>query len=134
VLARETIAADLPQPVADRVFHIRSGLNGTPPTQLKRTLVGRGTQPPDSSPAPITGVAGPGDVTVPFWSARLAQTLDAQIYELAQAGDHGGLAEHPETLSVVRKLVEKGTLPGSAAVATAVAALPAVTIGTPKAS
>ena len=134
VLARETIAADLPQPVADRVFHIRSGLNAATATELKWDTVEGASYNPDSAPSPITGVAGPGDGTVPFWSARLAQTLDAQIYDLAQAGDHGGLAEHPETLSVLRKLVEKGTLPGPAAVATAVAALPAVTLGTSKAS
>ena len=32
LLARETIAADLPAPVAERVFHIRSGLNATTAT------------------------------------------------------------------------------------------------------
>jgi len=101
---------------------------------LKWDTVEGASYNPASAPSPITGIAGSGDGTVPFWSARLAQTLDAQIYDLAHAGDHGGLAEHPETLSVVRKLVEKGTLPKPAAVATAVAALPAVTLGTPKAS
>ena len=54
---------------------------------------------------------------------------------VAQERDHhGGLAEHLETLTVVRKLVEKGTLPKPAAVAKAVGALPAATLGTPKAS
>jgi hypothetical protein len=71
---------------------------------------------------------------VPFWSARLAQIPKAQIYDCRQANDHGGLAEHPETLSVVRKLVDNGTMPKPAAVAKAVAALPAATLGTPKAS
>jgi hypothetical protein len=134
VLARETIVADLPKAVADRVFHIRSRLNGATATKLKWDPVDGAAYDPASAPSPLTPVAGEGDGTVPFWSARLAQIPKARIYDLAQASDHGGLAEHPETLSVVRKLVEKGTLPKPAAVAAAVAALPASTFGTPKAS
>ena len=69
-----------------------------------------------------------------FWSGRLAQIPDAQVYDLKQASDHGGLAEHAETLAVVRKLVETGTMPKPAAVAAATAAMPAATLGTPKAT
>lgn len=134
VLARETIVADLPGPVAERVFHIRSGLNTTTATELKWDPVAGASYDPASAPSPLIAVAGKGDGTVPFWSARLAQIPDAQVYNLAQASDHGGLAEHAETLSVVRKLVESGTLPKPAAVAVAAAAIPAAMLGTPKAS
>ncbi|MFZ1220909.1 MAG: hypothetical protein WAO00_16560 [Chthoniobacterales bacterium] len=134
VRARETIVADLPKPVADRVFHIRSGLNKTTATALKWAPVNGAAYNPASAPSPITAVPGDGDGTVPFWSARLAQIPDAQVYNLEHTGDHGGLAEHRETLCVVRRLVEKGTLPKPAAVATCLKGLPAETLGTPKAS
>jgi Lecithin:cholesterol acyltransferase len=134
VLARETIAADLPQAVADRVFHIRSGLNTTTATGLKWDPVDGAAYNPASAASPFTAIAGDGDGTVPFWSARLAQIPKTQIYDCQQANDHGGLAEHPETLWVVRKLVDNGTLPKPAAVAKAVGALPAPSLGTPKAS
>jgi hypothetical protein len=134
VRARETIVADLPQAVADRVFHIRTGLNTTTATGLKWDPVDGAAYDPASASSPLTAVAGAGDGTVPFWSARLAQTPKEQIYDCQQASDHGGLAEHPEPLSVVRKLVDNGTMPKRAAVAKAVAALPATTLGPPKAS
>jgi hypothetical protein len=134
VLARETIVAELPGPVAKRVFHIRSGVNTKTTTELKWDAVEGAKYDPTEALSPLTAVAGPGDGTVPFWSGRLAQIPDAQVYNLAQTGDHGGLAEHAETLSVVRKLVDTGTMPKPAAVATAAAALPVATLGTPKAS
>ena len=134
VLARETIVADLPGPVAKRVFHIRSGLNTTTTTELKWDPVVGASYDPASALSPLTAVAGKGDGTVPFWSGRLAQIPDAQVYDLKQASDHGGLAEHAETLCVVRKLVETGTMPKPAAVTAAIAAIPASTLGTPKAS
>ena len=134
VLARETIVADLPKAVADRVFHIRTGLNTKTATKLKWDPVVGAAYDPASALSPLTAVAGKGDGTVPFWSARLAQIPKEQIYDLKQASDHGGLAEHAETLSVVRKLVATGTMPKPAAVAKAVDALPAATLGTPKAS
>jgi Lecithin:cholesterol acyltransferase len=134
VLARETIVADLPGPVAKRVFHIRSGLNTKTASGLKWAPVVGASYDPASAVSPITAVAGKGDGTVPFWSGRLAQIPDAQVYDLKQAADHGGLAEHAETLAVVRKLVETGTMPKPAAVTAAIAAMPAATLGTPKAS
>jgi pimeloyl-ACP methyl ester carboxylesterase len=134
LLARETIAFPLPDPAAERVFHIRSGLNAATISELKWQPVVGASYDPANAASPLTGTAGRGDGTVPFWAARLAQTPDAQIYDLEQASDHGGLAEHAETLTVIRKLVEKGKLPTRAAVASATAALPAATLGTPKAS
>ena len=134
MLARETIAADLPDPVAAHVFHIRSGLNGATGIELKWDPVDGASYDPASATSPISAIAGPGDGTVPFWSARLAQIPDAQVYDLQHTGDHGGLAEHRETLCVVQKLVEKGTLPKPPAVATCLKGLPAETLGTPKAS
>lgn len=134
MLARETIAADLPDAVGERVFHIRSGLNGATGTELKWDPVTGGSYNPASAPSPISAIAGPGDGTVPFWSARLAQIPDAQVYDLEHTGDHGGLAEHRETLCIVQKLVEKSTLPKPSAIAACLKGLPAETLGTPKAS
>ena len=128
-LIRETIAAPLPDPVARRVFHIRSGLNAaTGAAQVWRDIKGANYDP--STPSPITLVPGAGDGTVPFWSARLAQTPASRVFDLAKASDHGALAEHLETLTVIRNLVEKGKFPAAASLA----AVPDESLGTPKAS
>ena len=51
------------------------------------------------------------DGTVPFWSARLAQTPTDQIYDLELAKDHMSLLEHEETLKVVKRIIDTGKCP-----------------------
>jgi pimeloyl-ACP methyl ester carboxylesterase len=113
---RGTITAPLPEAVNDRVFHIRTGQNKTTGAQLKWQAVDGKTFDPKPGVSPVLRVAGPGDGTVPFWAARLAQTADSHIYSLKIASDHGGLVEHDETLQVLQKLIENDRLPKPAAI------------------
>jgi pimeloyl-ACP methyl ester carboxylesterase len=108
---RETITAVLPDAAIQRVFHIRTGLNKEPGAHLRWKNVDGSTFDPARDDSPLTPVKGAWDGTVPFWSARLAQTDKTHIYDLKRATDHGEVAEHEETLKVVQALVEKGKLP-----------------------
>jgi len=105
-----TIRRRLPQVVINRVFHIRSGKdNKTWIEKFWKPIDGSSFDPKD--PYPISGINGPGDGTVPFWSSRLAQTPDSQIYNLRMARDHGSLLEHEETLKVVKRIMDTGVCP-----------------------
>lgn len=98
---RHTVTLPLPDAVSrDRVFHLRAQNTDT------RVEI----YWPDSG-TPIAGKPGPGDGTVPFWAARLAQTPLGQVYALTMAADHMALMEHCETLEVIRKIVEDGRVP-----------------------
>lgn len=108
---RETLTAPLPDAIIERVFHIRSGKNAATAAGLEWRAINGATFVADGKNTPLVGVAGEGDGTVPFWSARLAQTPKSQIFNLRQTGDHGGLAEHRETLTVIRRLIANRKLP-----------------------
>lgn len=114
---RETIVAPLPYEVLKRVFHLRSGLDRRTAIELKWRNIDGAAHDPDFDPSPITPLTGPGDGTVPFWSARLAQTPDDQVYDLSIARDHGSLAEHDETLRAIANLVSSGRLQRPSALA-----------------
>ncbi|HEX2751115.1 MAG TPA: hypothetical protein VHM91_24110 [Verrucomicrobiales bacterium] len=109
---RETITFELPDAAAERVFHIRTGLTATKGERLVWSDV-NGVSYDPSAGSPLKALPGPGDGTVPFWSARLAQTPDSRIFNLKIAKDHGSLIEHEETLTVIQSLVEKGKLPAT---------------------
>jgi pimeloyl-ACP methyl ester carboxylesterase len=113
---RGTITAPFPEAVIDRVFHIRSGQNKQTGALLKWKAVDVASFDPEAGISPVRGVAGPGDGTVPFWAARLAQTAPSHIYSLRIASDHGGLLEHDETLQVLQKLIENDRLPKPATI------------------
>ncbi|MDA2918071.1 lysophospholipase [Desulfobacterota bacterium AH_259_B03_O07] len=108
---RKTLAKELPQAVMDRVFHIRSGKNKETWIEKFWTDIDGSNFNPEKDPLPITGKDGPGDGTVPFWAARLAQTPDSQIYNLKMAKDHMSLLEHEETLKAVQRIIESGVCP-----------------------
>ena len=111
---RSRITNRLPDEIAERVFHIRSGLVTMPIEQVWRSVNGSAFNP-DRNSHPIhksSKELGPGDGTVPAWSARLASTPLANVYNLTQARQHTDLAEHRETLEVVAWLMEHGELPG----------------------
>jgi pimeloyl-ACP methyl ester carboxylesterase len=113
---RETITAPLPPAVLNRVFHLRSGLQLETAIELAWQNVNGSTYDPAVDPSPLSAVEGPGDGTVPFWSARLAQTPPNQVYDLRMAVDHGDLAEHDEPLQVVKRLIRTGKLPKPSAI------------------
>ena len=117
---RKRITGQLPDEVAKRIFHIRSGLVTMPIEQVWRSVNGAAYDP-DRDSYPIQKSSrqlGPGDGTVPAWSARLASTPLANVYNLTRARQHADLAEHRETLEVVAWLVEHGKLPGAGMVHT----------------
>jgi PGAP1-like protein len=89
------------------VFHnVRSSLDKTTAVELKWKNV-NGDDIPDGS-SPLTGVPGPGDGTVPAWSAFHAHCRAANRHELASAQAHGELLEHPEVLTLIKSLVKAG--------------------------
>jgi hypothetical protein len=108
---RQTVTRLLPDPVLEHVFHLRSGLDTETHTELFWEDVDGAGFDPGEDPSPISGENGPGDGTVPFWSARLAQTPESQIYNLRHAGVHMELMEHLETLKVVSAIIQRGALP-----------------------
>jgi hypothetical protein len=113
---RGTITAPLPEAVIDRVYHVRSGQNKQTGARLKWEEVDLATFNPEAGISPVSRVAGPGDGTVPFWAARLAQTAPSHIYSARLAADHGGLVEHEEVLMALQKLIENDRLPKPATV------------------
>jgi len=54
---------------------------------------------------PAAVAPGPGDGTVPAWSAFHAHCRAANRHELASAKAHGELLEHPEVLTLIKSLV-----------------------------
>lgn len=113
---RGTITAPLPDTVIDRVYHIRSGQNTATGSQLTWKAADMASFDPEAGISPVQAVAGPGDGTVPFWAARLAQTASSHVYSLKVAADHGELVEHEETLQVLQKLIENDRLPKPATI------------------
>lgn len=113
---RGTITASLPETVIDRVFHIRSGQNKATGARLRWKAVDGASFDPETGVSPVLPLVGPGDGTVPFWAARLAQTASSHIYSLKIASDHGTLVEHEETLQVLQHLIENDRLPKPATI------------------
>ena len=107
---RKIIIRPLPEAVADCVFHIRARRQKTW-VELKWKAVKGASFNPNKDDSPITGKNGEGDGTVPFWSARLAQVPDGQVFNLKKAKKHQELLEHTETLKVISRLVEQDKMP-----------------------
>ena len=108
---RKRITGPLPPELSQRVFHIRSGLVKMPVEEQWYDVDG-GHFNPERDDNPVSeSLAGPGDGTVPAWSARLVDTPPQQIYNLKLARKHGDLVEHVETLNVVSDLITHGRLP-----------------------
>jgi hypothetical protein len=106
---RKTMISSLPKAVLDRIFHIRS--------QSEKTWIEQFWQPIDGSKfnpdkkSPLSGDNGPGDGTVPFWSARLAQTPSGQVYNIKNKVEHQELLEHSEVLQAILRIHDTGTIP-----------------------
>ena len=110
---RKRITRPLPGEMSRRVFHIRSGLVPMSIEQKWRAVNGANFDPERDSYPVVQARRGPGDGTVPAWSARLVGTPLNQVYDLARARKHSELAEHRETLEVVTALITQGQLPVS---------------------
>ncbi len=112
---RNIITRQLPPAVVKRVFHIRA-LQRRTWVELKWKPVNGATFNPNKDKSPIDGkhgAGGGGDGTVPFWSARLVQIPDSQVFNLKKAKKHQELLEHPETLRVIHRLIQKNKMPKS---------------------
>ena len=123
---RQIIVRPLPDAVVARIFHIRSR-NTKTWVELKWKSVKGAIFNPDKDDSPISGKNGEGDGTVPFWAARLVQVPDRQVFDLKKAKNHQQLLEHPETLTVISRLVEQDKMPETVKV-------PDKSLGSPRAS
>jgi hypothetical protein len=123
---RKIIIQPLPDAVVDRIFHIRARRRKTW-VELKWKALNGATFNPDKDNSPITGKKGEGDGTVPFWAARLVQVPDSQVFNLKKAKKHQELLEHPETLKVIKRLIERDQMPKTVKV-------PDKSLGSPRAS
>jgi hypothetical protein len=101
----------LPAGVYDQIFHIRNNIrdNRRPLEWRWQTIDREVFEPGDEAPVQATG--GASDGTVPFWSARLADTPDDHIHALNIETDHGSLAEDQRVLAVVHDLAGESALP-----------------------
>lgn len=108
---------NISQPISANIapifFNVRSSLDLNTAVEIYWNDIDGDTIVPGKSPSPLTGLAGPGDGTVPAWSAWHAHCLKKNRYELKQASDHGTLLEHKEVLDLVQSIVEKRKLPAA---------------------
>ena len=126
---RKITTRPLPDAVVDRVFHIRA-IRGKTWVELQWQSINGAAFNPDTDDSPISGQYGNdggGDGTVPFWSARLVQVPDSQVFNLKKAKKHQELLEHPETLKVISRLIQQDRMPKTVKA-------PDRTLGGPKAS
>ena len=95
--------------IASVFFNVRSSLDTKTAVELMWQNIQGDKAPAGSSP--LTGVPGPGDGTVPAWSAWHAYARTNNRYELRQASSHGALLEHDEVLAVIASIVANMKFP-----------------------
>jgi pimeloyl-ACP methyl ester carboxylesterase len=108
---RHCLARPLPEPLAERVYHIRVEGEATPvAAKWRRTLCPDGrpcdydaTQALSPIPDRSLGI-GPGDGTIPFWSAALASTSADHVTNLA-SGTHMMLMTRNAVLGKIYDIV-----------------------------
>jgi len=109
------VAAPINANIAPKFINVRSGLNDATAVELMWNDVDGDLVDPAKGPSPIVGLSGPGDGTVPAWSAFHAYC--SHTYDLGEAADHPNLLQHEEVLALIKKVVTTGKLPKPAAVA-----------------
>ena len=107
------IATPINANIAAKFINVRSQLDRTTAVELSWKNVDGDTINPKTSPSPVVGLSGPGDGTVPYWSAFHASCNNR--HDLAQASDHANLLRHEEVLTLIEKVVATGKLPKRAA-------------------
>lgn len=105
-----TLSRRLPKAFQDRIYHIRADKQVMWTEQRWKDIDGS-SYDPSSQRTPLSGVSGPGDGTVPFWSARLAQTPDSQVYSASNNIMHSELMEHDEVLDAIDSIIQSGNCP-----------------------
>jgi pimeloyl-ACP methyl ester carboxylesterase len=99
--------------IAAVFFNVRSSLDTTTAVELLWNDIDGDSFIPGTTPSPLSGMPGPGDGTVPAWSAWHAYCRPGNRYELKQAKDHGALLEHAEVLALIDTIVKTRRLPTS---------------------
>jgi hypothetical protein len=99
--------------IASVFFNVRSSLDKTTAVELLWNNIDGDSFIPGTTPSPLSGIAGPGDGTVPAWSGWHAYCRPSNRYELKQAKDHGALLEHAEVLALIDTVVKTRRLPTS---------------------
>ena len=105
------IAAPINANIAPKFFNVRSRLDNATAVELIWNDIDGDTIDPEVGPSPLAGLAGPGDGTVPGWSAFHAHCTNR--LDLLQAKDHGNLLRHEEVLTLIEKVVATGKLPSA---------------------
>jgi pimeloyl-ACP methyl ester carboxylesterase len=105
------VAEPIHPEIAPVFFNVRSSLDATTAIELLWSDINGDDIIPGSGQSPLVGIPGPGDGTVPAWSAWHAHSRLGNRHELKQASDHGRLLEHPEVLSVIDSIVKTRKLP-----------------------
>jgi len=104
------IDRSLPDNTREQIFHLRNNIKGDNIMEfLWKDIDGSTFHYSDT--CPIKHNNGASDCTVPFWSARLADTPDDHVYPLDTKTKHGDLAEDPKTLKIVKMLADGDNLP-----------------------
>lgn len=97
------IDAQLPPEAANLVFHVRSDVTGG----TRDFEMYWNAAPGAADPITHNGAqGGRHDGTVPFWSARLADTPAARVFDVSGV-PHGGAAENPTVLGIVWNLMNR---------------------------
>jgi pimeloyl-ACP methyl ester carboxylesterase len=118
---RQCLARPLPESLAGHIYHIRVEGETTPVTARWRRTLCPESQPhcdydatQDLSPIPDTSIdVGPGDGTIPYWSAALASTNEDHVINL-KSGSHMILMTKNAVLGEIYNIVTK-TPPSSEA-------------------
>jgi hypothetical protein len=87
---------------------VRSSLDKKTAVELLWNNIDGNSITPGEDPSPLAGVPGPGDGTVPAWSAWHAYCRPQNCHDLKQAKEHGALLEHPEVLTLIESVVDSG--------------------------
>ncbi|WP_149530639.1 hypothetical protein [Tardiphaga sp. P9-11] len=107
----ENVSRPIDPVIAPYFFNARSSLDLQTAVKIEWENIDGSRFNPGSSPSPLRGRPGPGDGTVPFWSAWHAYCRPSNRFELAIAKDHGTLLEEPEVLGLIKFVVENRKLP-----------------------
>jgi pimeloyl-ACP methyl ester carboxylesterase len=102
------VAAPINANIAQKLFNVRSAVDVATAVELIWEDKDGDTIDPEVGPSPLAGLAGPGDGTVPAWSAFHAYCKNR--HDLTEAKDHASLLEHEEVLRMIESVVTTGKL------------------------
>src|SRR5262249_29458519 len=102
------VAAPINASIAQKFFNVRSALDVGTAVELIWEDKDGDTIDPEGGPSPLAGLAGPGDGTVPAWSAFHAYCKNR--HDLTEAKDPAPPLEPEEGLRMIESVVTTGKL------------------------